>query len=41
MLTCTGKKNAYRIFMGKQEGKKPLETNGCRCEDIKMDLKER
>jgi hypothetical protein len=40
MLTCTRKKkNAYRIFTGKREGKRSLETNRCRWEDIKMDLK--
>jgi hypothetical protein len=35
--------NAYRILVGKQEGKKPLGRLGCRWEDntnIKMDLRE-
>jgi hypothetical protein len=35
------KRNAYRILMGKQEGKRPLGTPRCRCGDtIKMDLRE-
>jgi hypothetical protein len=35
------KRNAYRILMGKPEGKRPLERPRCRCVDnIKMDLRE-
>jgi hypothetical protein len=35
------KMNAYRILMGKPEGKGPLEKARCRWEDvIKMDLRE-
>jgi hypothetical protein len=35
------KRNAYRILMGKPEGKRPLGTPRCRWEDnIKMDLRE-
>jgi hypothetical protein len=34
------KKNAYRILMGKPEGKRPLGRHRCRWEDtIKMDLR--
>jgi hypothetical protein len=34
------KKNAYRILVGKPEGKKPLETPRHRWEDnIKMNLR--
>jgi hypothetical protein len=33
------KRNAYRILVGKPEGKKPLERPRCRCVDnIRMDL---
>jgi hypothetical protein len=33
------KRNAYRLFMGKQEGKKPLGRPRCRWVDnIKMNL---
>jgi hypothetical protein len=36
------KKNAYRMFVGKPEGKRPLGRHRCRWEDnIKMDLRER
>jgi hypothetical protein len=36
------KRNAYRILMGKAEGKRPLGKPGCRWVDnIKMDLRER
>jgi hypothetical protein len=32
--------NAYRIFVGKPEGKRPLERTGCRwVNNIKMDLR--
>jgi hypothetical protein len=35
------KKNAYRILVGKPEGKRTLGTPRCRWEDnVKMDLKE-
>jgi hypothetical protein len=35
------KRNAYRIFMGKSEGKRPLGRPRCRWEDnIKIDLRE-
>ena len=34
-------RNAYRVLVGKPEGKRPLESPRCRWEDnIKMDLKE-
>jgi hypothetical protein len=34
------KRNAYRILMGKPEGKRPLERLRCRLKDIiKMDLR--
>jgi hypothetical protein len=32
-------RNAYRILVGKSEGKRPLGRPRCRCEDsIRMDL---
>jgi hypothetical protein len=35
-----GKRNAYRIFVGKPERKKPLERPRCkRVDNIKMDLR--
>jgi hypothetical protein len=35
------KRNAYRILVGKPEGKRPLRRSRCRCEDnIKTDLSE-
>jgi hypothetical protein len=35
------KRNAYRILMGKPEGKRPLERSGYRWEDnIKIDRRE-
>jgi hypothetical protein len=35
------KKNAYRILVGKPEGKRPLGKLGCRWEDnIKVALRE-
>jgi hypothetical protein len=35
-------RNAYRILVGKPEGKRPLGRHRRRCEDnIKMDLRER
>jgi hypothetical protein len=35
------KRNAYRILVGKLEGKRPLGRPGCRWEDnIKMDPRE-
>jgi hypothetical protein len=39
--TNGGKKNAYRILVGKPEGKRPLGRPRCRWVDnIKIDLKE-
>ena len=41
--TCSMKKsrNAYRVLVGKPEGKRPLERQRRRCEEnIKMDLRE-
>ena len=36
-----GKRNEYRIFVEKLEGKRPLERQRRRCVDnIKMDLRE-
>jgi hypothetical protein len=36
------KRDARRIFVGKPEGKRPLERATCRWEDnIQMDLRER
>jgi hypothetical protein len=36
------KRNAYRILVGKQKGRRPLGRPRCRWEDnIKMDLRER
>jgi hypothetical protein len=39
---CMGENsNAYRVLVGKPEGKRPLGRHICRLEDnIKMDLKE-
>jgi hypothetical protein len=35
------KRNAYRILVGRPEGKRPLVRPRCRCEgNIKMDLRE-
>jgi hypothetical protein len=34
------KRNAYRILVGKPEGKRPLRRPRHRWEDIKMDLRE-
>jgi hypothetical protein len=34
------KRNAYRILMGKPEGKRPLGGPRHRWEDIRMDLRE-
>jgi hypothetical protein len=35
----TSKRNAYRVLVGKPEGKRPLERPRCRCVDnIKMDF---
>jgi hypothetical protein len=41
-VACIGeKRNAYRILVGKQEGKRPLGRPRCRWEDnINMDLQE-
>jgi hypothetical protein len=37
-VECRG---AYRVLVGKPEGKRPLRTRGCRREDdIKIDLQE-
>jgi hypothetical protein len=39
--TNGAKGNAYRILMGKPEGKRPLGRTKCRCvNNIKMDLRE-
>jgi hypothetical protein len=32
--------NAYKVLVGKREGKRPLGRPRHRCEDIKMDLRE-
>jgi hypothetical protein len=34
-----GKRNAYRILVGTQEGKRPLGIPGSRWDNIKMDLR--
>jgi hypothetical protein len=34
------KRNAYRIFMGRPEGKRPLGRHRRRWDNIKMDLRE-
>jgi hypothetical protein len=34
-------RNAYRILVGKPEGKRPLGRPRCRWVDIKIDLKNR
>jgi hypothetical protein len=35
------KRNAYRVLVGKPEGKRPLERQRCKwVDDIKMDLRE-
>jgi hypothetical protein len=35
------KRNAYRILVGKPEGKRPLGSSKCRWEDnVKMDFRE-
>jgi hypothetical protein len=41
-VACIGvKRNAYRILVGKPEGKRPLARPRCMWEDnIKMDLRE-
>jgi hypothetical protein len=44
-VACLGKKkkkkNAYKVFMGKPEGKRPLGRPRCRWEDnIKMDRRQ-
>jgi hypothetical protein len=33
-------RNAHKMLVGKPEGKRPLEINKRRWEDIKMDLRE-
>jgi hypothetical protein len=39
--TNVAKRNAYRILVGKLEGKRPLERPRCRLvNNIKMDLRE-
>jgi hypothetical protein len=42
MISCVGEKvNAYRILVGKPEGKRPLGRPRCRWVDnIKMDLRD-
>jgi hypothetical protein len=40
-ITNGGKKNAYRILVGKPKGKRPLGRPRCRCvNNIKIDLRE-
>jgi hypothetical protein len=40
-VISTNEQNAYRIFVGKPEGKRPLGRRICRWVDnIKMDLRE-
>jgi hypothetical protein len=34
------KRNAYRVMVGKPEGKRPLKKPRCRSEDIKIYLRE-
>jgi hypothetical protein len=34
------KRNAYRLLVGKPEGKRPLGRPRCRWVDVKMDLSE-
>ena len=39
--TYVGEERAYRVLVGRREGKRPLERPRCRWEDnIKMDLQE-
>jgi hypothetical protein len=33
-------RNAYNIFVGKTEGKRPLRRTGLRWEDIRINLRE-
>jgi hypothetical protein len=42
-VACTGEgRGAYRVWVGRPEGKRPLGRPRCRWEDnIKMDLKEK
>jgi hypothetical protein len=40
-VACIGEKSAYRILIGKHEGKRPLGRSRCTWEDnIKMHLRE-
>jgi hypothetical protein len=41
-VACMGEgRRAYRVLVGKPEGKRPVERLRCRCEDgIRMDLRE-
>ncbi|KAJ4434569.1 hypothetical protein ANN_23131 [Periplaneta americana] len=40
-VVCMGEsRNAYRVLVGRPEGKRPLGRPRRRCEDIKMDLRE-
>jgi hypothetical protein len=42
MVSFREKRNAYRILVGKLEGKRPLGRHRCRWEDnIKIDRRER
>jgi hypothetical protein len=39
-IGCTGeKRNAYRILVGKPEGKRPLGRPRCKYYNIKMDVR--
>jgi len=39
--TCGDRRSAYRVLVGKPEGKRPLGRPGRRCENsVKMDLQE-
>jgi hypothetical protein len=38
--TNGGKRNTYRLSVGKPEGKRPLGHSRCGCVDIKMDVAE-
>jgi hypothetical protein len=42
MYRACGEKNAFRILVGKPEGKRPLGSSRCRWEDnIRMDQRDR
>jgi hypothetical protein len=40
VVRMEGKRNAYKIFVGKPEEKRPLRRPRCSWKNIKMDLKE-